>query len=42
VAFLGAVISHLHGERSVRAVVAGIGLVVVCAVAAGLKFVFTH
>lgn len=42
VGFLGAVIGHYHGERSVRAIVSGVVLALLCAVAAALKWLLTH
>ncbi|MGV0836175.1 hypothetical protein [Mycolicibacterium thermoresistibile] len=42
VGLLGAVIGHYHGERSVRAIISGLVLALVCAVAAALKWVLTH
>ena len=42
VAFLGTVIGHYHGDRSVRATFAGVALAAVCAVAAAIKWLLTH
>lgn len=42
VGLLGAVIGHYHGERSVRAILSGLALALICAVVAAVKWILTH